>query len=149
VVRTLRSHRPARRRRARATMTVPTCACGCGEPLLGRRRGTIYINRTHGQRAYRRRVQAAMTARGLPASLSLRTANTTNPPESRNGDRRASREARQPRRLTPGQVRLSYPRALDMLVAEFKRVNMNDPERRARQVLDPLLTDRQREALRG
>jgi 5-methylcytosine-specific restriction endonuclease McrA len=37
-------------------MTVPTCACGCGEPLLGRRRGTIYVNRTHGQRAYRRRV---------------------------------------------------------------------------------------------
>jgi predicted DNA binding protein len=46
-------------------------------------------------------------------------------------------------------VRLSYPKALDTLVAEFKRVNMNDPERRARQVLDPLLTDRQREALRG
>lgn len=130
-------------------MTVPTCACGCGEPLLGRRRGTIYINRTHGQRAYRRRVQAAMTARGLPASLSLRTANTTNPPDSRNGDRRTSRQARQPRRLTPGQVRLSYPKALDVLTAALRHLNVPEPERRARRELDAALTDRQREAVGG
>jgi hypothetical protein len=101
------------------------CACGCGEPLADRRPSARYATAACRTRAWKRRSQYV--------------------------DQRARKTSRNanPRRLTPGQVRLSYPKALDTLVAEFKRVNMNDPERRARQVLDPLLTDRQREALRG
>jgi hypothetical protein len=129
-------------------MTVPTCACNCGAPI-DPRAGRRYVDQRHRQRAYRDRVRAAMQARGLPAALSLRAAQTGDPSTLRSGDAPRRRGARQARRLTPGQVRLSYPKTLDVLITEFKRVNMNDPERRARQVLDPLLTDRQREALRG
>jgi hypothetical protein len=130
------------------TTGAKTCACGCGELLVGRRANTRYVNARHRQRAYRRRVQAAMSAHGLPVSLSLQVAQTTSPPTNRNGDARSGLSARQRRRPTPGQVRLSYPKAYALLTDVLRRINVPDPDARARRELDAVLTDRQREALR-
>jgi hypothetical protein len=90
-----------------------------------------------------------MKASGLPASLGLKIANTTNPPRNGNGDPRTPQNARQARRLTPGQVRIGYLKLRAALEAEYARLNMPDPAGRAITTLDALLTDRQREALRA
>jgi hypothetical protein len=127
---------------------VKPCACDCGE-LVDARGGRKYVNERHKQRAYRARVQSALRARGLPVTLSLKTANAGTPTGAGNGDASARRKARQPRRLTPGQVRLSYPRTLDLLTTILFRHNIPEPADYARRELDRLLTDRQRTAVRA
>lgn len=76
------------------------CACGCGQPLTGRRANVKYVKRSHGQRAYRQRVERAATASGLPARLSLTTVQTPSGTTNRNGDGRRAVSGRSGRQIS-------------------------------------------------
>lgn len=128
---------------------VRVCACGCGQPLVGRRRGALYVSKTHGQRAYRRRLAAELEAAGLPAALSLQTARATSTTTNGNGDRRRGRQRAGSRRLTPGQVRYGHAKLLAALEDDYATLGVDDPAARARELLWSLSTYRQREAIRG
>lgn len=114
------------------------CACGCGASVAGRRDGTLYVDRSHGQRRYRRHLQQTAAAAGLSPSLTLKTIQATNSPGRRNGDAPKPRKARQ----SGTSIRISYRKAVKA-VGEA----VGDRER-AQEMLMPLLTDRQKEVLR-
>lgn len=102
--------------------TRRSCACGCGEPLTGRRPQARYATDACRTRSWKDRRRNAQQAPGKP---------------SRNGKRRRI------------EVRLSHRRVLALLVDVLRRINVPDADARARRELDAVLTDHQREALRG
>lgn len=106
-------------------MTPATCACGCGELLVDRRPTARYATAACRTRAWKQRSMY----------VDQRA-------------RKASRNAK-PRRPTPGQVRLSYPKTLDLLADVLRHLNVPDADARARRELDAVLTDRQRQAIHG
>jgi hypothetical protein len=70
------------------------CACGCGASIEHRNAKTKYIDRSHSQRAYRRKVKAAAKAAGLPSNLSLETVQASSPMGVRSGDAPTPRKRR-------------------------------------------------------
>lgn len=113
----------------------------CSNLISSRRKNTKYCCEAHRQEAYRRRVKAAARANGLPANLSLKTVQATGSTGKRSGDA--------PKRRKSGQsVRISYRKALDHLDEVLTSWGHPAPRTTARQVLHPLLTERQKETLR-
>jgi hypothetical protein len=113
--------------------------CGwCGASLAGRRQGTKFCNEKHKMRKYRADLQVELRAAGLPTRLNLKTARAT---RTRHGD---ARKRRKP------DLRVSYRKAVDAVAAELERFSSSDvPQRQlAERALAPLLTDRQRAALK-
>lgn len=98
-------------------MSERLCACRCGQPLVGRSARTKFIDERHKQRSYRRRVQAAAEAVGLPDRLTLETVQTTNDARRRNGDAQKNGRARQTRRRQGLSVYLPRPELADALLA--------------------------------
>lgn len=115
------------------------CVCGCQASVATRRDGTLYVDRTHAQRRYRKRLQQAATTAGLSPSLTLKTIQAANSPGSRNGDAPTPRKARQ----SGVSIRVSYRKAVK---AVGEAINDHD---RAQEMLMPLLTERQKGALRA
>lgn len=76
------------------------CGCGCGEPIDGGGNGRRRYRDGHRQRAHRRRVELEAKVRGVPARLSLKALEATNPPRERHAD--AQTKPRRPRRPRPG-----------------------------------------------
>jgi hypothetical protein len=131
-----------------ASMTIirtGQCACGCGEAP---RPGSKYADYERcRQRAYRQRVQKHLRDAGLPDRLNLRVAEGA---EGRHGDAQAA--ARKRTRRSP-DLRISYRKAVDAVAAEFARCSSSAEvgrahHLRAERTLVPLLTDRQRAALK-
>lgn len=118
---------------------------GCLNPISSRRKNTKFCCEAHRQEAYRRRVRAAATAAGLPANLSLKTVEQSTPTENRSGDARSRRKSGQ-------SVRISYRKAVEAVGQHLALVQDLQPGQSgndaAREILDPLLTERQKEALR-
>jgi hypothetical protein len=112
------------------------CVCGCGKWLGRRSKNTIYFSHACSQRRYRRRLNAAAKAAGLPEHLNLQTVPT--PTTKRHGDGQKRRQQAQRRSGT--SIRISYRKALAAIAGELG-------ETQARRLLDPLLTDRQRKEL--
>lgn len=83
------------------------CGCGCGAPLSSMTVRTFYVDKRHSQRAYRRRLERAAEASGVPARLSLQALQASNPSRERRDDAPAPRTARE-RRPLPG-VRIYFP----------------------------------------
>lgn len=112
------------------------CALERCPNLIGHRRSnTKYCCEAHRQEAYRQRVREAAKANGLPANLSLKSVQATAPTGKRSGDA--------PRRRKSGQsVRISYRKAVDAVADHLSSYET------AHEVLDPLLTERQKEGLR-
>lgn len=104
------------------TMTGRVCKCGCGTSLDGRRPRTIYATDACRARVWKRETGYTLTAK-------------------RKRDQNASK--RRP------EARLSYRKLVTALTAEMRHLNVPDPDTRAKLILDPLLTDHQRKALRG
>lgn len=123
----------------------PRCDCGCGT-IIDRRKGRRYRDRSHGQRAYRRRLKARLQAAGLPASLSMKAADAAIPPPRRNGDATARRTAPQRRRTPDRRVSLDAAVAAiaEWLADEPHPLVGLDPRAVAREILDPALPPRLR-----
>jgi hypothetical protein len=130
-----------------APVTGPRlCACGCGTSLAGRRDGTLYVDHAHAQRAYRRRLRAALAGAGLPTSLSLRMTDGANGTPTHHGDSRTrSCEAREAR----SGLQLSYPKAVRVLADAIAPTTPTDADAllRADLILRQALPARQRAKL--
>ena len=111
------------------------CSPACRQSVAGRRQSTIYVDAAHRQRHYRNRVKTAATAAGLPAVLTLKTVQGSTPTKKRHGDAPRARKSGQ-------SIRISYRKAVDAVAEHLSSYET------AHEVLDPLLTDRQKEALR-
>lgn len=122
-----------------------TCECGCGASLDGRRRTTRYVNRTHGQRAYRKRVEREMRDRGLEPRVSLRVARSTNPTPKGNGDAKKQAGVRQASRKRASGMQVSYAKVYGELHARLW--HFPDGERLIKEALRAALSDKQRARL--
>lgn len=98
-------------------MSQRLCACGCGASLVGRSARTQFLDGRHRQRRYRRRVQAAAKAVGLPDRLTLETVEAKGGRGSRNGDAQKNGRPRQTRRRAGLSVYLPRPELADALLA--------------------------------
>lgn len=139
------------------------CGCGCGGsipvPREGRRARQKFV-RDHRQRIYRKRVQRAAEAAGVPARVSLgvlqapdttrdrsgyapapaNTAETRHPPPSR---------SRRERSGGPRGATLPWRRAVTVLAEHFQAAGYDagDAQREAVRILAAALSDKQRERL--
>lgn len=119
-----------------ARIDAGMCICGCSEQASP---SSVYANEKHRKRRYRAKVKAAATAAGLPANLSLESVEASTPTKARTGDAPAARK----RRKSGPSIRVSYRKAVEAVAAEIGDTD------RAHEMLMPLLTDRQKEALRA
>jgi hypothetical protein len=96
------------------------------------------------QRAYRKRARERLRDAGLPERLNLQVAEGT---AARHGD--AQTTARKRTRRSP-DLRISYRKAVEAVAAELERFSTGSVShrRRAERALAPLLSDRQRAALK-
>lgn len=129
-----------------------TCECGCGASLDGRRRTARYVNRTHGQRAYRKRVEKEMRDRGLEPRVSLRVARSTNPTPKGNGDGPKVASARQASRKRASGMQVSWAKAVETMTRYLiDEAGWKGHERMVRAevsaALQPALSDKQRARL--
>ena len=118
------------------------CKCGCDEDVEGR----MQYRPRHRQRAYRKRVREAMESAGLPVAPSLHVAQGSTPTAGRNGD--GSSPA--PARVRKPEVRIAYSKLLEVWLDGLDPAWTNrylGDERDLRELLDPILTDKQRKAL--
>lgn len=120
------------------------CECGCGREA---RPGSKYHDYERcRQRAYRNKVKTEAERAGLPAHLNLQVATSA---QARNGDAQTSARSRQTRRRAP-DLRIPYGRLLERLEEFLEQcTDCPAPHTTARQLLHPLLTDRQRAHLTG
>lgn len=133
---------------AMASMTIVStserCACGCGELC---RPGSKYADYEKcRQRAYRRKLQDRLRAAGLPDHLNLEMAGDA---RARHGD--AQKPSRKRSRRSP-DLRISYRKAVEAVAEKAAATDWVAEERAhmwATDLLSPLLTDRQRTALKG
>lgn len=102
---------------------VRTCACGCNTSLAGMRPEARYASDACRARAWKDRTGYADPRR-----------------------RKAARNGRAQRRRAP-DLRVSYRKALDALARYLQSIGRPAARREAAELLEPLLTDRQREAL--
>lgn len=112
----------------------------CDRPLTGRRANAKWCSPKCKERHRRMELREAAVAAGLPPTLTreaIRAAAST--PDGLRAGRRASGAPRKPR---PGDVRLPYRRVFMLMAAHLG-------DERARELLEPLLTPRQRDLLRG
>lgn len=126
------------------------CGCGCGKQLPVRRNARkLFVDKTHGQRAYRQRVHAACEAAGLPCRVSLQQVRASNGTRDGNGDRHSARNTVQTR-SKPSGLQVSFWKAVDVLAAALQH-RAGYSETRARrwavQLLAPALSDLQRQQL--
>jgi hypothetical protein len=110
-------------------MSTRTCACGCGRDIEGRHRGARYLNDRHRQDAYRKRVAQAIVAAGLPARLSLKTAEAHTSTHSRHTDANSGGSARRGRK--PSDVRVGFPQ-LEAALGRDRAEALLTPAQRAR-----------------
>jgi hypothetical protein len=93
------------------------CQCGCEASIADRSACTLYLNGTHRQRAYRRKVLEALRNAHLPTALSLAEARkVSSPTNPRNGD--ADDQPQRARRTKPTSARPALGKATTE-VAEF------------------------------
>lgn len=114
------------------------CACDCGGSVAHRSKRTLYLE-GHRQRRNKAKVKRAALAAGLPPSLSLASAQAATGTRDRSGDARNASAA--PRKRSGQSIRISWRKAVDVVGEAL------GDEGAARDLLAPLLTDRQRSAL--
>jgi hypothetical protein len=128
------------------------CGCGCGKPLPVRRSSrTKFVSKTHGQRAYRRRLEVSCTAAGLPCRLSLRIVHAPDATRDGNGVPESAGNRAQTGRLKPSGMQVPYVKALDVLAEQLAGVRVPKTRAAARLLIEPALRAalpaRQRERL--
>lgn len=100
------------------------CHCGCGQELPAGHSRQKYVNKTHGQRGYRKRVKARAEAAGVPATVSLATLPAPSPgggsTSGGNGD--PAKRRKPPRKKRRSDVRIPY----DRIVAAMDEIGLGD-----------------------
>jgi hypothetical protein len=107
--------------------TARLCACGCKHSLAGRSRRTRFYDARCRQRAYRRRLNEAAEAIGVPARLSLKTLASTNRTGKRHGDGPTRPGARQKRKRDGAALYLKRGSELEAEAARLEHLAELNP----------------------
>lgn len=116
------------------------CGCGCGQTLpASRRRGSMYVDKSHGQRVYRQRLDHACLAVGQPCRLNLQLVLTSGSTSTGHGDRKNGASVAE-RPSKPSGLQVPYRKAVGILVDELAGVRVPRNPAAARRVIEDALS---------